>query len=109
MENNIEKLIASSLIKISKDGKEVNYNIIEKMNGEELLKCKVIIKGHEVSFFRGVIPKTTLGQNSKYGIGYNYRNVGVCASKENGSAIDLIKSVYNKALYCWDKEDRLMI
>ena len=107
--NNLEKLMNSSIITISKEGSKVVWNILQKMNGEELLECDIKIKNHKAEFFKGVIPDGHLFVGPlKYGIGYHYRNVGTCASKENESAIELINSAYNTSL-CWNSEDKLAV
>lgn len=104
----IEKLMQSSSINISKQGNKVNYKTLEQMKGDELLNCEVIIRNHQAEFYEGVIPKSTFSEPSRRGIGYHYRNVGVCASEEDSSALELISSAYGVSL-CWNSEDRLVI
>lgn len=75
----IEKLMKSSVIRILKDGKGIDYHAINQMKGEDLLMCNVLIKEHEVRFYKGVIPDGFMFSSpTKFGIGYHYRNVGVC-------------------------------
>lgn len=108
MDYNIENLMKSSTIKISKEGENVNWESLQKMSGEDLLKYNVFIKGHKVDFFRGAICDGLFPFSPKYGIGHHYRNVGFTASNENSSAIDLINSAYGTSL-AWNSEDELII
>lgn len=106
--NIIDGLVGSSMITILKNGEKIGYKMLHQMNGEDLLKYDVIIKGHKVRFFKGVIPEGLFVKPLKFGIGYHYRNVGVVASEEKSSAIDLIDSAYSLSL-CWDSNDKLII
>jgi hypothetical protein len=102
IDSEVEQAFKSSRIKIVDGGKTLSYNTLKDFPALKLIDCNVIIDSKPVYFFKGVIPDG-LYSPARYGIGYQYRNFGTCASKEIGkeTSLELISSAWGMA-DCFD-------